>query len=256
VTAALDGARPRPLPRQAAARTSLSPSLRADSPFLPSPKFAVKWIDKLGSISRSPNPIASLSDPFVDHEQLPCDLIPHPKLRVRRLTPSAHTYTSTKAGPGDTQTRSAATEGLELILRSADHRLNTTTTLDLRRHDKAPNSLFVRAYNQQGRVISKYSLGGLFFERERSGSTCLRNIPERCDVPQKTKSVPVPLSVYYVNCDVDSPPFDTASESAPAAAPVAAASAPAAPVSAPQRCSHAKGSTKGCTGHLVGTGGS
>jgi hypothetical protein len=91
----------------------------------------------------------------------------------------------------------------------------------------------VRVYNQQGRFISKYNLGG-FFSKDKVLEYVFANILGDAASPQKQKSVPVPLSVYYVNCDVDSPPVETSAEfpAAPAASATAAASAQ--PVSAPK----------------------
>ncbi len=64
---------------------------------------------------------------------------------------------------------------------------STTTTLDLKRDDK-PKSLFVRAYNQQGRVISKYNLGG-FFSREKVLEYVFTSIIGDAAPVQKQKSV-------------------------------------------------------------------
>jgi hypothetical protein len=193
------------------------------------PKFAVKWIDKLAhqpeskTLCFSQIPSSIMSNYLV--------IFSSSEAAFEGLTPSAHTYTSTKAGPGDTNTVSSY-GGTWSYSYVGTPPPNTTTTLDLRRDDK-PKSLFVRAYNQQGRVISKYSLGG-FFSKEKVLEYVFTNILSDATSPQKTKSVPVPLSVYYVNCDVDSPPVETASESTPAPAAASAASAPAPPVSAPK----------------------
>ncbi|MGA2903996.1 MAG: PEGA domain-containing protein [Candidatus Korobacteraceae bacterium] len=136
------------------------------------------------------------------------------------LTPSAHTYTSTTPGVA-AATAVSSYGGTWSYSYVGMPPPGTTTTLDLRRDDK-PKSLFVRAYNQQGRVISKYSLGG-FFSKEKLVDYVLANILGDTASPQKQKPVPVPLSVYYVNCDVDSPPVETAKEAPPDSAPPAPA---------------------------------
>jgi len=181
------------------------------------PKFAVKWIDKL---SHQPNKVLCFS-------QIPSSTMSNylvifssSEAMFEGLTPSAHTYTSTKAGPGDTSMMSSygGTWSYSYVGMPPPA---TTTSLDLRRDDK-PRSLFVRAYNQQGRVISKNSLGG-FFSKEKVLEYVFASILGDTTSPQKQKSVAVPLSVYYVNCDVDSPPVETAAEIPPDPAPPASA---------------------------------
>jgi hypothetical protein len=184
------------------------------------PKFAVKWIDRM---SHQPDKVLCFS-------QIPSSVMANylvifssSEAMFDGLTPSAHTYTSTKAGSGDANMVSSygGTWSYSYVGMPPPA---TTTSLDLRRDDK-PRSLFVRAYNQQGRVISKNSMGG-FFSKEKVLEYVFASILGDTTSPQKQKSVAVPLSVYYVNCDVDSPPVETAAESAPTSA------APAAPVTA------------------------
>jgi hypothetical protein len=190
------------------------------------PKFAAKWIDKKShqpdskALCFSQVPSSTMSNYLA--------IFSTSEAMFEGLTPSAHTYTSTKAGPGDTNMVSSygGTWSYSYVGMPPP---STTTSLDLRRDDK-PKSLFVRVYNQQGRVISKYNLGG-FFSREKVLEYVFANILGDAASPQKQKSVAVPLSVYYVNCDVDSPPVETAAES-PLASPAPAASAP--PVPAPK----------------------
>jgi len=193
------------------------------------PKFAAKWIDKK---SHQPDSKA------LCFSQIPSSIMSNylvifstSEAMFDGLTPSAHTYTSTKAGPGDTNMVSSygGTWSYSYVGMPPP---STTTSLDLRRDDK-PRSLFVRVYNQQGRVISKYNLGG-FFSKEKVLEYVFANILGDTTSPQRQKSVPVPLSVYYVNCDVDSPPVETSAEypAAPAASATTAASAP--PVPAPR----------------------
>ncbi len=193
------------------------------------PKFAAKWIDKKShqadskALCFSQIPSSTMSNYLV--------IFSTSEAMFEGLTPSAHTYTSTKAGPGDTNMVSSY-GGTWSYSYVGVPPPSTTTSIDLRRDDK-PRSLFVRVYNQQGRVISKYNLGG-FFSKEKVLEYVFANILGDTTSPQKQKSVPVPLSVYYVNCDVDSPPVETSAESAGAPAPSAAsATPPPAPKNAP-----------------------
>lgn len=190
------------------------------------PKFAAKWIDKKShqpdskALCFSQIPSSTMNNYLV--------IFSSSEAMFEGLTPSAHTYTSTRGGSGDAAMVSSygGTWSYSYVGMPPP---NTTTSLDLRRDDK-PKSLFVRVYNQQGRVISKYNLGG-FFSREKVLEYVFANILGDTASPQKQKSVAVPLSVYYVNCDVDSPPVETAVETPPASG-VSAASA--APVPAPK----------------------
>jgi hypothetical protein len=187
------------------------------------PKFAVKWIDKM---SHQPDKVLCFS-------QIPSSTLSNylvifssSEAMFDGLTPSAHTYTSTKGGPGDASMVSSygGTWSYSYVGMPPP---TTTTSLDLRRDDK-PKSLFVRAYNQQGRVISKNSLGG-FFSKEKVLEYVFASILGDTASPQKQKPVAVPLSVYYVNCDVDSPPVETASEVPPTSAAPAGATPPVTP---------------------------
>lgn len=190
------------------------------------PKFAAKWIDKKAhqpdskALCFSQIPSSTMSNYLV--------IFSTSEAMFEGLTPSAHTYTSTKAGPGDTNMVSSygGTWSYSYVGMPPP---STTTSIDLRRDDK-PRSLFVRVYNQQGRVISKYNLGG-FFSKEKVLEYVFANVLGDTTSPGKQKSVPVPLSVYYVNCDVDSPPVETSAEF-PGAPAAPAASAP--PVPAPR----------------------
>ena len=194
------------------------------------PKFAVKWIDKMSHqpdskvLCFSQIPSSTMSNYLV--------IFSSSEAMFEGLTPSAHTYTSTKGGPSDTSMVSSygGTWSYSYVGMPPP---STTTSLDLRRDDK-PKSLFVRAYNQQGRVISKNSLGG-FFSKEKVLEYVFASIlGDTTSAQKQQKSVAVPLSVYYVNCDVDSPPVETAAESAPPSAASAAPPASAPPVPAPK----------------------
>jgi hypothetical protein len=192
------------------------------------PKFAVKWIDKMAHEPQYKTLCFSQIPSSTQNNYLV--IFSSSESMFEGLTPSAHTYTSTKAaGSGDANMVSSygGTWSYSYVGMPPP---STTTSLDLRRDDK-PKSLFVRAYNQQGRVISKNSLGG-FFSKEKVLEYVFASVLGDTTSPQKQKSVAVPLSVYYVNCDVDSPPVETAAEIPPESAPPASApkDAPAAKV--------------------------
>jgi hypothetical protein len=131
------------------------------------------------------------------------------------LTPSAHTYTSAP-GSGNA-TRTSSYGGTWSYAYAGVPPPKTTTTLDLRRDDK-PKSLYVRAYNQQGRIISSNSQAG-FPSREKLLEYVLAGILGDASPPAKQTPMAVPLSVYYVNCDVDTPTVHTAMEPPPSSLP-------------------------------------
>jgi hypothetical protein len=93
-----------------------------------------------------------------------------------------------------------------------------TSSLDLAHIDASKKELFLRAYDQQGRQVSRYSVDS-DHNRERILEQVLIDIHR--DIPEKStqKSIAAPLSVYYVNCDVDSPgPASLTASAGPAAA--------------------------------------
>jgi hypothetical protein len=169
------------------------------------PKFTVKW---LGSKSRqqrysdlcfSQIPSASITNYVV--------VFSTSDFAFEGLTPSAHTYTSASPAAGNAATISSY-GGTWNYAYSGVPPLATTATLDLKRDDK-PKSLNVHAYDQRGRVVSRYSLGG-FSSREKLLEQVLTDILRDLPPPTSRKPFPAPLSVYYVNCDVDGPTAETA----------------------------------------------
>src|ERR1019366_7434200 len=163
------------------------------------PKFTSKWFGKKShqqdykGLCFSQIPSSSMSNYVV--------IFSTSEAMFEGLTPSAHTYTSAP-GSGNA-TRTSSYGGTWSYAYAGVPPPKTTTTLDLQSDDK-PKSLYARAYNQQGRVVSRYSLAG-FPSREKLVEYVLAAI--QGDVLMPTKQMPkaVPLSVYYVNCDVDSP---------------------------------------------------
>jgi hypothetical protein len=95
-----------------------------------------------------------------------------------------------------------------------------TSSLDLQRIDASKRELILRAYDQQGRQVSHYVVDS-DHNREKILEQVMADIYR--DVLEKPaqKRIAAPLSVYYVNCDVDStsPQSLTASADHPAVPP-------------------------------------
>ena len=169
------------------------------------PKFAAKWIDKklrkqdYTGLCFSQIPSSSTNNYVV--------IFSTSEAMFEGLTPSAHTYTSTAPEAGNV-TKTSSYGGTWSYAYAGVPPPKTTTTLDLQRDDK-PKSLYARAYNQQGRVVSRYSLAG-FPSREKLVEYVLAAIQGDVVLPTKQMPKAAPLSVYYVNCDVDSPAVQTA----------------------------------------------
>ena len=169
------------------------------------PKFAAKWVDKklqkqdYRSLCFSQIPSSSANNYVV--------IFSTSEAMFEGLTPSAHTYTSTAPEAGNV-TKASSYGGTWSYAYAGVPPPKTTTTLDLQRDDK-PKSLYARAYSQQGRVVSRYSLAG-FPSREKLVEYVLAAIQGDVVLPTKQMPKATPLSVYYVNCDVDSPAVQTA----------------------------------------------
>jgi hypothetical protein len=106
-----------------------------------------------------------------------------------------------------------------------------TSTLDLKRDDK-PKSVEVRAFDQSGRTISQASLASIS-SRDKLLEKVFSDIVKDSPPSDSRKPFASPLSVYYVNCDVDGPPvtpgLDPRSASAPPPAPPATKAVATAP---------------------------
>lgn len=192
------------------------------------PKFVEKWIDKkvheenYKGLCFSQMPSSTLSNYLV--------IFSTSDATFNGLTPSAHTYTST--GSKDATTKVSSYGGTWSYSYVGMPPPVTTTTLDLRRDDK-PRSVFVRAYNQQGKILANYSLSGFFSNKEKIMEYVVANILGDSTAAPKQRSMATPLSVYYVNCDVDSPSVETAKETLSDSAPPAPATTAAAVTTPP-----------------------
>jgi len=165
------------------------------------PKFAAKWIGKAKHVEGYPEMCLSQMPSSRTNNYVV--VFATNESSFDGLTPTAHTYTST--GPSVGASPGAVSYGGTWSYSYTGRLpLPTTSSLDLLRVDDSKKTLILRAYNQQGRLLSHYNVDG-DHNREKLLETVLvdihRDVPDRVD----QKHVAAPLSVYYVNCDVDSP---------------------------------------------------
>ena len=117
------------------------------------------------------------------------------------LTPAAHTYTRTTPDPSGTPVINGH-GGTWDYSYSRVPAAQTTPTASLRTMDKA-RKFFVRVYNQQGSELAQYTVG-TFISREGALENAAAVIANDRQPAPPQKPLAAPLSVYYVNCDVDS----------------------------------------------------
>jgi len=117
------------------------------------------------------------------------------------MVPAAHTYTRTTPGPygagainGHGGTWDYSYSGSVTAL--------TTSTASLRMLDRS-KTFFARVYDQQGAELAQYSVG-TYVSRERALENAFGVISNDRQPERPQKPFAAPLSVYYVNCDVDS----------------------------------------------------
>lgn len=165
------------------------------------PKWAGKWIGKAKHVDGYPQlclsqiPSSSTMNYLV--------LFSIRESSFDGLKPSAHTYTSTDPSSGDA-TRVSSYGGTWTYSYSGSPPSAATSSLDLQRVDSSKNVLVIRAYDQEGRQVSHYAVNQ-DNPREKLLQMAINDIYRQpADMPLQ-KRVAAPLSVYYVNCDVDSP---------------------------------------------------
>jgi hypothetical protein len=192
------------------------------------PKFTLKWLEgksrkeQYSKICFSQIPSGTLQNYVV--------VFSSSAAAFNGLTPSAHTYSSSPH-EGDNKTPVSSYGGTWSYAYTGVAPPATTDTLALQRDEK-PKSLDVRAFDQTGRSIASYSLATIS-SRDKLLEKVLSDI--LADSPTNTAHktlVPSPLSVYYVNCDVDAPPASLSAD-ASAGAPGHAAKAPDPPAPPP-----------------------
>ena len=179
------------------------------------PKFAAKWVGK-------GKHVANYSDMCLS--QIPSSrtanyvvIFSTNSPTFDGLTPIAHTYSSTSPISADGR-GSSSYGGTWSYSYKASLPPDTTSTIELQRIDAVKKGLLLYAYSQQGRLVSHYMVDG-DHSRENRLEQLLADIHR--DVVEKSaqKSIAAPLSVYYVNCDVDSPgPTSLVASAEPAAA--------------------------------------
>jgi hypothetical protein len=163
------------------------------------PKFAAKWLGK--SIRKEGFPSLCLSQIPSSKTYNYLVLFSSSEDGFQGLTPSSQTYTSgaaSGAGPGTT-----GYGGTWNYTYSGPVPANTTNTLDLQRADKTKKGLVIRAYSQQGLVVSHQLVSDEFHSRENVLQRVLGDIERDPAQPSPQKKVAAPLSVYYVNCGMD-----------------------------------------------------
>jgi PEGA domain len=213
--ACLWGQTPAPAPAACAKNVSLAVA-EGGQPVPAIPKFALKWLSNESHLQKYPNlcfsqiPSSNTSNYVV--------VFSTAEAMFQGLTPSAHTYTSMTPVTGNT-TPISSYGGTWSYAYVGVPPVKTTTTMDLKRDDKA-KTLYARAYNQQGGIVSRRELGGGWFpSREKVLENVLSDIAGNAQLPVKQKPIPAPLSVYYVNCNVDEPLAHTAMQSPPGSTP-------------------------------------
>jgi hypothetical protein len=178
------------------------------------PKFAAKWLGNpshltgLTGLCFSQTPSSTLSNYVV--------IFSSSETMFEGLMPSAHTYTSTTTSAVST-TPPRNYGGTWNYSYQGTPPAKSTATMDLQRDDK-PKTLYVRAYNQQGASVAQYQLDALH-NKEKTLESVLSSVRAEVATPPQQKPVAAPFSVYYVNCDVDSPPATQTVVQAPPAPP-------------------------------------
>lgn len=168
------------------------------------PKFAAKWISDKKRLR--------------DYADLCFSQIPDPKAKnyvvvfstsdssYEGLVPTAHTYTRT-APSSFNEPVTSSYGGTWDYSYTGPMTTQATATMSLQYADKS-KSLFVRVYNQQGGVVSRYSPDTIR-SREKMLERVIADIRGYNQAPSNQRPFAAPLSVYYVNCDVDGPPAET-----------------------------------------------
>ena len=224
----------KPLP--ACTKTITFAAAEGGQPVPAIPKFAAKWIGKAKHVEGYPDmclsqmPSARTANYVV--------IFSITDQGFDGFTPVAHTYTS--SGPPLSEGMGISSYGGTWSYSYAGvSPPATTATLDLQRIDGSKKALILRAYGQQGRLVAHYSVDP-DHNRENRLEQVFADIHRDVVDKRSQKRLAAPLSVYYVNCDVDSPGPSSlvAATEAPGLSPVpkltSAATTPAPPPSPPQ----------------------
>lgn len=183
------------------------------------PKFAAKWIGKAKHVEGYPQICLSQTPSSSTYNYVLIFSLDDSSFHG--LTPSAHTYTSTGSLSGNIAGISGY-GGTWNYSYADEVPATTTSSVALQRIDASKEKLVLRAYDQEGRQVSNYNVNR-DHPREKGLNQVIVDISRDSPAILPHKSVAAPLSVYYVNCDVDSPapasPVISAEASGPPAAP-------------------------------------
>ena len=191
------------------------------------PKFTAKWLGKKYHVDGHPElclsqiPAATTANYVV--------IFSTTEASFAGLSPSAHTYTSSGPASGDLAGISSY-GGTWSYSYSGVVPPAPTNSIDLQRIDASKKELVIHVYDQRGRQVSHYSVDS-DHKREKLLEQLVNDIQGDAVAKPSQVRVSAPLSVYYVNCDVDSstPASLTASADTSSAAPEAKPAAPPLP---------------------------
>jgi hypothetical protein len=165
------------------------------------PKFAAKWIGNRKHVAAFPE--VCLSQTPASNTANYIVIFATRESSFDGLTPTAHTYASSAATAGAI-TGMTSYGGTWNYAYAKNLPATATNSIDLQRIDSSRKVLAVRGYDQQGRQIFHYSLDSST-NREKLLQQSFADIHRDAVSPPSYKRIVAPLSVYYVNCDVDSP---------------------------------------------------
>ena len=188
----------RPLP--ACTKTITFAVAEGGQPVPAIPKYAAKWIGKSRHVEGYPDMCLS---------QMPSSktanyivIFSSSESSFDGLTPTAHTYSSTSPLSADAAGVSSY-GGMWNYSYSGTLPKTATSSLDLAHIDSSKKELVLRAYDQQGNQVSHYNVES-DHNREKVLEQVLTDIHRNVEKPNQRR-IAAPFSVYYVNCDVDSP---------------------------------------------------
>ena len=167
------------------------------------PKFAAKWIgDKKHLKDSTDLCFSQIPDPRKNNYVIVFSTL---ESSFDGLTPTAHTYTRTPPPSANEAVVSSYGGTWDYSYIGA---VNTaaTATMNLEYADRY-KALFIRAYNQQGSVVSQYRPDSTR-SREAMLERVVADIRASNQHSPQQKPFVAPLSVYYVNCNVDNPPSE------------------------------------------------
>jgi hypothetical protein len=215
-----------PVPSASAACTkSISFAMAENGQPVPAiPKFTAKWIGKKSHVDGYPEvclsqiPAASASNYVV--------IFSTTEASFNGLSASSHTYTSSGPASGNLAGISSY-GGTWSYTYTGVVAPAPTNSVDLQHIDQSKKELVIRAYDQHGREVSDYSVDSSH-NREKLLEQVMADIHRDAATKPTQVRVGAPFSVYYVNCDVDSPAQPSLTASADTS-PAGSAATPVAP---------------------------